>query len=97
MPEMKCRYESIDEELIRAATPIPIHQWIAANLLRAIDPFVRTGKLGILFFAPLDILISKVPLRSRQPDLLLLSGARGGITEGTQLREACSCCNRPPI
>jgi Uma2 family endonuclease len=86
MPEMKCRYEIIDGELMMAASPIPIHQWIAANLFRAIDPFVRAGRLGILFFAPLDILISRVPLRTRQPDLLFLSAARSGITAGAQLR-----------
>jgi Uma2 family endonuclease len=86
MPEMKRRYEIIDGELMMAASPIPIHQWIAANLFRSIDPFVRASRLGILFFAPLDIIISRVPLRTRQPDLLFLSAARSGITEGTQLR-----------
>ena len=85
MPEMKCRYEIIDGELLMVTSPIPIHQWIAANLFRTIDPFVRTGRLGISFFAPLDILISRVPLRTR-PDLPFLSVARSGITEGPQPR-----------
>jgi len=86
MPEMKQRYEIIDGELMMAASPIPIHQWIAANIFRALDPFVRERRLGILFFAPLDIIIRRAPLRTRQPDLLFLSAARSGITEGAQLR-----------
>jgi Uma2 family endonuclease len=86
MPEMKQRYEIIDGELIMAASPVPIHQWIAANIFRALDPFVRERRLGILFFAPLDIIIRRAPLRTRQPDLLFLSAARSGITEGAQLR-----------
>lgn len=86
MPEMKCRYEIIDGELMMAAIPLPIHQWIAANLFRAIDPFIRAGRLGVLLFAPLDIVIRRAPLRTRQPDLLFLSAVRSGITEGAQLR-----------
>jgi Uma2 family endonuclease len=86
LPEMKQRYEIIDGELVIAASPIPTHQWILANLFRALDPFVRERRLGMLLFAPLDIIIKKEPLRTRQPDLLFLSAERSGITEGTQLR-----------
>ena len=84
-PEMKCRYEIIDGKMIMAPSPLPIHQWVAANLFRALDPFVRERRLGVLLFAPLDIVIRRAPLRTRQPDLLFLSAERSGITGGTQL------------
>lgn len=85
-PEMKQRYEIIDGELIMAPSPIPEHQWVAANLFRTLDPFVRERRIGILLFAPLDIVIRRAPLRTRQPDLLFLNAARSGITQGAQLR-----------
>jgi Uma2 family endonuclease len=85
-PEMRCRYEIIDGEMIMAPRPLPIHQWVAANLFRALDPFVRERRLGVLLFAPLDIVIRRAPLRTRQPDLLFLSAARSGIIGGAQLR-----------
>jgi Uma2 family endonuclease len=86
MPEMKCRYEIIDGELLMAASPIPIHQWIVGNVYRVLHAFVSLHRLGIVLMAPLDILIRRDPLRTRQPDLLFLSAARSGITEGAQLR-----------
>lgn len=86
MPEMKCRYEIIDGELMTAASPIPIHQWIVGNVYRVLHAFVSLHRLGIVLMAPLDTVIRRDPLRTRQPDLLFLSAARSGITEGAQLR-----------
>jgi Uma2 family endonuclease len=86
MPEMKCRYEIIEGELLMAASPIPIHQWIVGNVYRVLHAFVSLHRLGIVLMAPLDILIRRDPLGTRQPDLLFLSAARSGITEGAQLR-----------
>jgi Uma2 family endonuclease len=76
MPEMKCRYEIIDGELLMAASPIPIHQWIVGNVYRVLHAFVSLHRLGIVLMAPLDILIRRDPLGTRQPDLLFLSTAR---------------------
>jgi Uma2 family endonuclease len=86
MPEMKCRYEIIDGELMMAASPIPIHQWILGNVYRVLHAFVSLHRLGVVLMAPLDIVIRRDPLRTRQPDILFLSAARSGITEGAQLR-----------
>jgi Uma2 family endonuclease len=85
-PEMKCRYEIIDGELLMAASPIPIHQWIVGNVYRVLHAFVSLHRLGIVLMAPLDILIRRDPLGTRQPDLLFLSAARSGVIEGAQLR-----------
>ncbi len=57
MPEMKQRYEILDGELIMSPSPLPIHQWIAANLFRTLDTYVRGHQLGIVLFAPLDVVI----------------------------------------
>ncbi|MDH3600546.1 MAG: Uma2 family endonuclease [Candidatus Tectomicrobia bacterium] len=86
MPEMKQRYEIIDGELIMSPSPLPIHQWIAANLFRLLDADVRARQLGVVFFAPLDVVIHQTPLRTRQPDLLFLSAERSGILGAEQLQ-----------
>jgi Uma2 family endonuclease len=85
MPEMKCRYEIIDGELIMPPSPLPTHQSIVGNLSWALRHFVATNRLGLVLMAPLDIVIRREPLRTRQPDLLFLSAARTGITAGAQL------------
>src|SRR5262245_21951694 len=69
-----------------AASPIPLHRWIVGNVYRVLHAFVSLHRLGILLMAPLEILIRRDSLRTRQPDLLFLSAARSGITEGAQLR-----------
>ncbi len=40
MPEMKCRYEIIDGELMMAASPIPMHQWIVGNIYRVLHCWI---------------------------------------------------------
>jgi Uma2 family endonuclease len=86
MPEMRCRYEIIDGEMIMAPSPIPIHQWIVGNLYRPLHGFVSQNRLGAVLMAPLDIIIRRDPLRTRQPDILFLSAERSGITSGAQFR-----------
>ncbi len=80
LPEIKKRYEIIDGELI-FMTPAPTerHQRIARALFRLIDGFVVRRGLGEVYFAPLDILVSREPLRTRQPDLLFISRERASI------------------
>src|SRR5690606_33018553 len=40
------------------------------------DAFVREHRLGRVFLAPLDIVIRRDPLRTRQPDVMFISNAR---------------------
>lgn len=84
-PEMKQRYEIIDGEIIMSPSPVPFHQWIIANLFEALNRFVRERQSGVVLFAPLDVIIRRAPLRTRQPDLLFLSAERSGLTGGAQL------------
>jgi Uma2 family endonuclease len=76
LPEMKARYSIIDGELVMDAAPTPNHQTILLELAVILVPFVRARHLGRVFTAPLDILIRRDPLRTRQPDLMFISNAR---------------------
>lgn len=97
MPEMKQRYEILDGELIMSPSPLPIHQWIAANLFRALDAYVRDRQLGIILFAPLDVIIQQTPLRARQPDVLFLSAERSGILGAEQLQNLQLLAHAPDL
>jgi Uma2 family endonuclease len=75
LPEMKARYSIIDGELQMAASPTPDHQTIVLELASTLRSFVREHRLGRVFVAPLDIIIQRDPLRTRQPDLMFISNA----------------------
>jgi Uma2 family endonuclease len=79
LPEMKARYSIIDGILVMDAVPTPEHQLILQELLLKLVPFIRERRLGELFIAPLDIVIRRDPLRTRQPDLMFISHWRGSI------------------
>jgi Uma2 family endonuclease len=86
LPETKQRYEVLDGELIyMTPSPTPEHQRIALNLSLQLAPFVREHRLGEFFFAPLDVIIARDPLRTRQPDLLFVSNQRRGIIGPQQI------------
>ena len=72
-PEIEGRFDIVDGEMIMAPSPIPEHQITNREFFRILDPFVVERNLGILLYAPLDVVIRRNPLRTRQPDLLLLS------------------------
>ena len=72
-PEIKGRFDIVDGEMIMAPSPIPEHQIVGSEFHLILGPFTRERNLGKVLFAPLDIVIRRNPLRTRQPDLLLLS------------------------
>ena len=72
-PEIEGRFDIVDGEMIMAPSPIPEHQIVGSEFHLILGPFVREHNLGRVLFAPLDIVIRRNPLRTRQPDLLLLS------------------------
>lgn len=78
MPEVKGRYEIVEGVMRMTPAPSVKHQWLLYRLSRVVGGFVEQKGLGVVLFAPVDILISKEPLRTRQPDLLFLSKERGG-------------------
>jgi len=80
LPEINRRYDIIDGELIMMSpSPTPLHQRIAAKIHLKLGPFVMERQLGEVFFAPLDVLIQREPLRTRQPDVLFIRAERADI------------------
>ena len=59
--------------------PTVTHQRILLRLARILDQFVSEQQLGEVLFAPVDVIIQKEPLRTRQPDLLFVSNEHASI------------------
>lgn len=82
LPEMRARYSIVDGELVMAAAPTPGHQSVVQETFLKLDAFVREHQLGRVFLAPLDVVIRRDPLRTRQPDVVFISNARRSIIGG---------------
>lgn len=72
MPEVNYPYEIIDGEFMPSPAPIPAHQKVALNIVMALNPPVQERDLGVVLFAPVDIILQRNPLRTRQPDVLFI-------------------------
>jgi Uma2 family endonuclease len=86
LPETKQRYEIVDGVLIMPPAPTPDHQWIMMEICVRLRAFVNERDLGVVLAAPVDLLIQREPLRTRQPDVLFLSAERTGIRGRAELR-----------
>jgi Uma2 family endonuclease len=76
LPDDGRRYEIHDGELSVTPAPSPQHQICAANLFRILDSHVRSNGLGVVLFAPLDVILSDSSIV--QPDLVYLAPDRLG-------------------
>ena len=76
LPDDGRRYEIHDGELSVTPAPSPQHQMCAANLFRILDSHVRSKGLGVVLFAPLDVILSDTAIV--QPDLVYLAPDRLG-------------------
>lgn len=65
------RYEIIEGELFMTPSPRTIHQRVIVKLFQLINDFVKKGKLGEVFIAPYDVLLSKYDIV--QPDIIFVS------------------------
>lgn len=74
--EVHGRYDII--EGVRHFMPNPTWrpQRISKNLTKLLDRYENAFHRGQVAYAPLDILIERNPLRTRQPDVLFISNAR---------------------
>ena len=76
MPEINHPYEIIDGEFMPSPAPIPAHQRMSANIfntpLSRLEEHVEVKDLGVMFYAPVDIILQRHPLRTRQPDVLFI-------------------------
>lgn len=80
LPETTRRFEVVDGELLyMSPSPTPQHQRVSRNLFRLLDGYVVAHALGEVLYAPLDVLVQREPLRTRQPDLLYVRAERQHI------------------
>ena len=77
-PETMVRCEIVDGEMI-VAGPSLMHQVVSKQIFRPVDRFVSEQGLGVAFYAPVDVVVQRDPLRVRQPDLLFVSNERADI------------------
>jgi Uma2 family endonuclease len=78
-PEIKARYDILDGVMTMAPAPTLGHQKILGQLYSMLFQFASEHELGQVFFAPVDVIIQRDPLRTRQPDLLFVSNEHTGI------------------
>src|SRR5215510_3774536 len=73
-PDDGLRHELIDGEHYVTPSPIPRHQLIASNLHWLIRSYLEERPIGVVFFAPVDIVLSHFDVVV--PDLLYMSNER---------------------
>ena len=76
------RFELLDGELIMVPAPNLKHESIRSRLGRKLINFIVEHKLGELFYAPCDVLLSNNDIV--QPDLLFVSRGRENLLRGGQ-------------
>ena len=75
------RYDIVDGEMTMSAAPHINHQTASGNINEPVRRFVRDNALGAVWYAPVDIIVQREPLRTRQPDFLYISNERLGIIQ----------------
>jgi Uma2 family endonuclease len=73
------RHELIDGEHVVTPAPFLPHQRLLGDLYMAVRRFVDDHQLGEVFFAPVDVVLSRHDVL--QPDLLFVSKQRSAILE----------------
>ena len=86
LPETSLRYEILVGEMLMTPAPTPYHQALLGRVFVLLQSFIIERNLGVVLGAPVDVLIQKEPLCTRQPDILFLSATRSGISKISQLR-----------
>jgi Uma2 family endonuclease len=78
-PEDGNRHEVLDGEHYVTPAPNLWHQGVSSNLHTILGPFVREHRLGRVFAAPVDVLLSDNDVA--QPDLVFVSNERAGALQ----------------
>jgi Uma2 family endonuclease len=71
------QYQIIRGEVYMTPAPVPYHQRVIRKLGRILDEFITTNKLGEVFYAPCDVLLSDEDVV--QPDLFFISNEKMSI------------------
>jgi Uma2 family endonuclease len=77
-PEIRRRYDILDGVRVFMTNPTIQHQEIQGNVYRGMYAWRQAGGAGRVLQAPCDVLIQRSPLRTRQPDVLVISYERLG-------------------
>lgn len=77
LPDDGKRYQIIEGVLYMVPAPAPWHQDIARKLVILLNEFVERYKLGRVFFAPCDVILSEEDIV--QPDIFFISKEREHI------------------
>ena len=85
LPETKQKCEVFDGVLVMPPSPFGEHQWVSDEILVRLRPYLKEEGLGIAISAPYDVVISRTPLRVRQPDILVVNADLTGITRPADL------------
>ena len=80
------RYEVIDGELIMVAAPRRVHQASSRNISTPLDIYVKSNRLGEMYYAPTDVILSDINVV--QPDILFVSRERSHILADEGIRGA---------
>ena len=86
MPDEYPRYELLEGELIEMVSPTSRHQRISRQLFTALNTHCAAHDLGEVFYAPLDVILSRTVVV--QPDLLFISKARQAELIGERITGA---------
>ena len=85
MPEGE-RYELSEGDLLRTPPPSTLHQLVASRLDSALRQVVEERSLGLVLYAPLDVLLS--PENVVQRDFLFIAQDRLGIIKPDYIQGA---------
>jgi Uma2 family endonuclease len=74
IPPDRNRYEIVDGELFVTPAPRTLHQRIVGNIFAALHQHVRQHRLGEVFVAPYDVVLTTGTVL--EPDVLFVSSSR---------------------
>jgi Uma2 family endonuclease len=76
-PDDGRRHELIDGEHFVTPAPVRRHQELATRLIVALGSWLRQHPIGVVYTAPLDVILSDVDVV--EPDILFVSNERAAI------------------
>ncbi len=79
LPETTVPHELVDGELRVTAAPSPWHQTVLNRIARALEDFVEPRGLGLVFRAPVDVILDPTSALALQPDIVFIAQGRVGI------------------